>query len=80
MQERKFWTYNMIGSIFWATSVNLLGVFFIDKYEMILDNAGKIMLVIIGSIFAYFYFFKRDTLKQYMADKQAEIEAKIKQK
>ena len=47
---------------------------------MILDNAGKIMLVIIGSIFAYFYFFKKDTLKQYMADKQAEIEAKIKQK
>lgn len=37
----------MIGSIVWAVSVNLLGIFFIDNYESILDNLGKIMLVII---------------------------------
>jgi membrane protein DedA with SNARE-associated domain len=48
MKEQKFWIYNTIGSIFWATAINLLGIFFIDRYETILDNLGKITLVIIG--------------------------------
>lgn len=80
MQEGNFWTYNIIGSIFWATSVNLLGIFFIDRYETILDNIGKIMLSILALIFAYFWFYKRDTLKQYIRDKQREIEEKIERK
>ncbi|MBX9809365.1 DedA family protein [Candidatus Gracilibacteria bacterium] len=80
MKEQKFWIYNTIGSIIWAISINLLGIFFIDRYEMILDNLGKITLVILGLVFAYFYFFKRDSLKTYMRDKQMEIEDKIKQK
>ncbi len=29
MSEKKFWIYNMIGSIIWAFSINLLGIFFI---------------------------------------------------
>jgi membrane protein DedA with SNARE-associated domain len=44
MQERKFWLYNMIGSIIWAICINTLGIVFIDNYETILDNLGKIML------------------------------------
>lgn len=80
MKEQKFWIYNTIGSIVWAVSINLLGIFFIDRYETILDNLGKITLVILGFVFAYFYFFKRDSLKNYMRDKQMEIEDKIKQK
>lgn len=51
MQEKKFWIYNMIGSIIWATSVNLLGVFFIDHYEAILDNIGKIMFALFIGVF-----------------------------
>jgi membrane protein DedA with SNARE-associated domain len=77
MQEKKFWIYNTIGSIIWATSINLLGIFFIDRYETILDNLGKITLIILAAVFAYFWFYKRDTMKQYMRDKQSEIEAKI---
>jgi membrane-associated protein len=77
MQERKFWLYNTIWSIIWATSINLLGIFFIDQYEAILDNLGKIMLVIISAVFAYFWFFRRDSLKQYMQNKQREIEEKM---
>lgn len=77
MHESKFWMYNTIGSIIWATSINLLGVFFIHQYETILDNLGKITLGILGVVFAYFWFYKRDTMKQYMQDKQAEIEAKM---
>jgi membrane protein DedA with SNARE-associated domain len=77
MRERSFWTYNIIGSIFWAISINLLGIFFIDRYEAILDNLGKIMLMLLGGVFAYFWICKRDTLKQYMRDKQREIEEKM---
>lgn len=44
MQESKFWLYNMVGSIIWAISINLLGIYFIDNYETILDNLGKIMM------------------------------------
>lgn len=80
MQEKNFWIYNTIGSIIWAASINLLGIFFISQYESILDNLGKIMMVILGLIFAYFYFFRRDSLKQYMHDKQQEIQDKIDKK
>lgn len=38
MAEKNFWLYNTIGSIIWAISMNLIGVFFVDKYEIILDN------------------------------------------
>lgn len=80
MQESRFWTYNTIGSIIWAVSVNLLGIFFIDQYESILDNLGKIILGILIIILVYFWFFRRESLKQYMRDKQAEIEEKIQKK
>ncbi len=77
MRERAFWIYNTIGSIIWAISINLLGIFFIDQYEVILDNLGKIMLVVLGGVFVYFWIFKREILKQYIRDKQREVEEKI---
>ncbi len=80
MQEQKFWIYNTVGSIIWAISINLLGIFFIDQYESILDNLGQIMLVILALVFVYFWFFRRDSLKRYMRDKQREIEEKIEKK
>ena len=80
MQEQKFWIYNTVGSIIWAISINLLGIFFIDQYESILDNLGQIMLVIFALVFVYFWFFRRDSLKRYMRDKQREIEEKIEKK
>ena len=77
MWEKNFWSYNIVGSIIWAVSVNLLGIFFIDQYESILDNLGKIMLGILVIVFGYFWFYKKETLKQYIRDKQNEIERKI---
>lgn len=77
MQERKFWIYNTVWSVIWAISINLLGIFFIDKYEIILDNLGKIMLALLVGVFGYFWFYKRETLKQYMRDKQEEIEERM---
>ncbi len=80
MQERAFWLYNIIGSIIWAISINLLGIFFIDQYETILDNLGKIMLALLGWVSLYFWFFRRESLKQYIRDKQREIEEKMAKK
>lgn len=76
MLEKRFWMYNMIGSVLWATSINLLGIFFIENYETILDHIGKIMLGIIFLIVAYIYFFKKKEFEQYLKEKQQEIEAK----
>ena len=76
MEEKNFWSYNIIGSILWAVSVNLLGIFFIDRYELILDNLGKIMLWVIFCVFIYFFFFKKETMKNYIREKQKEIETK----
>lgn len=78
MLEKNFWLYNMIGSCLWAICVNLLGIFFIGNYEVILDNIGKIMLGWFVILFGYMYFFRKEKLVQYMKDKQAEIEAKSK--
>lgn len=73
MREDKFWRYNMFGSIVWAISINLLGIYFIDNYETILDNLGKITLGIAFAVFGYLYFFQRDSLKKYMKDKEQEL-------
>ncbi len=77
MQERNFWFYNMTGSIIWAASVNLLGIFFIDNYKSILDNLGTVMTVLFVGMIGYFYFFKKEFIKTYMRDKQNEIETRI---
>ncbi len=47
---------------------------------MILDNIGKITSGILVAIMLYFWFFKKDALKNYWKEKNAEIEAKINQK
>ncbi len=70
----------MIGSVVWAMSINLLGVYFIDNYETILDNIGKISLGILVVVFGYFWFFKRVSLMNYWNDKNHEIEEKIAKK
>lgn len=73
MHEKNFWIYNSIGSIIWAISINLIGIFFVEKYEIILDNFWKISTVILILLGLYMIIFQRETLKQYWNDKNAEI-------
>lgn len=73
MSEKNFWLYNMIGSILWAFCINILGILFIDNYEVVLDNFGKISTVLLFAVLGYFYFFKRESLRFYMQEKQKEI-------
>ena len=64
MREDKFWIYNMIGSIIWAISINTIGILFIDNYETILDNFGKIALGMIIIIAGYIFLFQRKMCRQ----------------
>ena len=80
MREDRFWLYNMIWSIIWAISINLLGIYFIDNYETILDNLGKITLWLLIGFLAYMFFFRREALKSYMKAKEDEILEKERQK
>ena len=73
MRERNFWTYNIIGSLFWAITINLVGILFIDNYELILDNFGKVALGIMVSIIGYIYFFQRESWTSYIRAKEQEI-------
>ncbi len=77
MKEQNFWFYNLVGSVIWAASINLLGIFFIDNYQVILDNLGKVMTVFLIGTIAYFYFFKKEFIQTYMRDKQNEINERI---
>lgn len=80
MSERRFWTYNMVGSVFWAISINIIGIFFIDNYEKILDNLGTITTTLLVIFIAYMYFFKRESMKAYAREKEAELNRKIEKK
>lgn len=73
MASRNFWIYNTIGSIIWAITINLIGLFFIQNYEVILDNIGKITTTILIAVLMYFFIFKKDALKKYWDDKNAEM-------
>lgn len=72
--------YNMIGSVIWAICINTIGILFIDNYEIILDNFGKIAMGILIIIVGYIFFFQRDAWIVYMRAKEAEILAKQMQK
>ncbi len=80
MREQNFWLYNMIGSIIWAISIIFLGVKFIDNYETVLDNLGKIMMGVLILVIGYMYFFQREKLRNYMNEKQKEMEEKVAEK
>jgi len=43
---------------------------------MILNNLSKIIIVLIMLILGYIAIFKREEFKQYMAEKEKEIERK----
>lgn len=80
MSNKKFWLYNSIGSIFWAVSLTLIGVFFIQNYETILDNIGKITTGFLILFLIYIFIFKKEAVKKYWEDKNREMEEKYNQK
>ncbi len=80
MSPKSFWIFNMVGSIIWATAMILIGIFFVEHYEIILKYLSYIILTLMIGFLGYMYMFKRETLQQYMHDKNKEIEEKIAKK
>ena len=80
MNSVKFMIYNVIWSIIRAVTIVLLGVQFVKYYDILLEHIGKIMLVIFAWIGLYIYKFKKEAFKQYMLDKNQEMEELYGQK
>lgn len=73
MQQKKFMLSNIVGSIIWTTGMVILGVLFVQYYEVVLQYIRYVVMGIIFLGIGYVLIFKRVAFKQYMADKEAEM-------
>ena len=74
MKKPHFWKYNIIGSLLWAGVILVLGVVFTTYVNQILDVFSYIVLGLLIAGIGYIYFFKSEAFKQYLKDKESEIE------
>ncbi len=77
MKQKHFWLYNIIGSISWAITIIILWVVFVQYYKKILDNISYILIWIIIFVVLYIFFFKKKEFKEYLKEKNEEIDEKI---
>lgn len=80
MHKKRFWPYNIIWSVIWAITIIVLWVVFANYYKIIVDHTLYIMLGIALLVGLYIYFFKRKEFKQYIVDKNVEIEEQVNSK
>ncbi len=74
MKSIKFMIYNIIGSIIRSITIIWLGVIFVEYYEILLEHAWKIMIIIFWAIAFYIYKFKKKEFMQYLHEKNNELE------
>ena len=77
MENKIFWIYNIIGSIFRAIIMIVLWVFFAEYYETIINYIWSIFLWIMILTGLYLWFFKKEAFKKYLLEKNEEMERKI---
>lgn len=56
---KRFWIANIIGSSIWAASLLLIGMFFVESYEVILQYFSYILIVVIIIAFGVYYYRER---------------------
>ncbi len=56
LSGRQFWWANIIGSSIWAVTILLVGVFFVESYEVVLQYLSYILIVIIVVAFGVFSY------------------------
>lgn len=78
MKAKSFWPYNLLGSILWACTMMILGIFFTTYLRTILDSIGYVFLGLLAGGAVYIYFFKQAEFHAYLREKNAEIELKSK--
>lgn len=77
MKSKIFWIYNILGSILRSITMMILWVLFAKHYEKVVDNFGKIMIWMMLLTWLYIWKFKKKEFKQFMKEKNEEIERKI---
>ncbi len=76
MKAKSFWPYNLIGSVIWASTMMILGIFFTTYLKVILNSIGYVFLGIITATVIYISLFKRAEFREYMREKRLELELK----
>lgn len=80
MHTRKFWLYNIIGSVLWATTIIILGVAFVTYYKIILAYISYVLVGILAVAVLYIAIFKREAFRAYLREKEQEMEEKLQKK
>ncbi len=56
LSGKRFWVANIIGSSIWAVSILLIGMFFVESYEIILQYLSYILIAVIVVIFVVYSY------------------------
>lgn len=59
LSGRKFWVANIVGSSIWAVCILLIGVFFVESYEVVLQYLSYILIVVILVAFGVYAYRSR---------------------
>lgn len=79
MHTGKFWIANIAGSVLWASTIIVLGVAFAQFYKSLLEYFPYVLGGIVLIVTVYVYFFRREAFKEYLREKEREIEEKIQE-
>lgn len=74
MKPAKFMVFNIFGSVLYASVLITLARVFVGYYQEIIPYIRRIMLGILLVFGLYLRFFKRESLKRYIRDKEEELE------
>jgi membrane protein DedA with SNARE-associated domain len=78
MKNKNFLIFNVVWSILRAVVIILLWVVFVQYYKIVLSYAPYVMSLIFIFIWFYIYIYKRQEFKNYLKEKEQEIENKFK--
>ncbi|MFA6080191.1 MAG: DedA family protein [Candidatus Gracilibacteria bacterium] len=62
LSGRKFWVANIVGSSIWAVCILLIGIFFVESYEVVLQYLSYILIVVIVGVFAVYSYKQKKKL------------------
>jgi len=74
MKSQNFWKYNIAGSILWSFTILVLGVFFTTYINIVLDWISWFFLAILLLVIGYIALYKRKEFKEYLHEKQKELQ------
>ncbi len=80
LSQKKFWIYNIIGSTLWAFTFILIGIFFAQYYEKILEYFGWIFMWVMIIWMGYIYLFRREQFMKYLQEKNHDLEKRQEEK